>query len=57
MAESRRQGIESGWRGQISELTDKGASLADWLRRGLAGGRTSRMLRLVTRSSRCFGGT
>lgn len=57
MAESRRQGLEMGGVGQILELTDKGASLADWLRRGPAGGRTSRMLRLVTRSSRCLGGT
>lgn len=39
------------------DLTDKGASLADWLRRGPVGGRASRILRLVTRSSRCLGGT
>lgn len=50
-------GCRLGLGGAGRGLTDKGALLADWLQRGPEGGRTSRMLRLVTRSSRCLGGT
>lgn len=50
-------GCRLGLGGAGRGLTDKGALLADWLRRGPEGGRTSRMLGLVTRSSRCLGGT
>lgn len=49
--------VDRAGAGAEPDLTDKGASLADWLRRGPEGGRTSSILRLVTRSSRCLGGT